>query len=93
MTEYQAHRISNTALRVAALTVLVVGLTAGGVAYLWFAHRHVNVSDPEMMMRIVIWGEPRLGERVGGLIVLGSVFVSSVLAWCAHVMRRRSQAM
>jgi hypothetical protein len=56
MTEYQAYRISNTELRVAALTVLVVGLTAGGLAYLWFAHRHVNVSDPEMMMRIAIWG-------------------------------------
>jgi hypothetical protein len=27
-------------------------------------------------MRIVIWGEPRLGERIGGLIALGSVFVT-----------------
>jgi hypothetical protein len=93
MAQYQAYRISSTALRVAALAVLVVGLTAGGLAYLWFAHRHVNVSDPEMMMKIVIWGEPRLGERVGGLIALGSVFVASILAWCAHVMSSRSVTM
>ena len=78
-------------MRVAALAVLVIGLTAGGLVYLWFAHRHVNVSDPDMMMRIVIWGEPHLGERVGGLLALGSVFVASILAWCAHVTSSRSE--
>jgi hypothetical protein len=93
VAEYQAYRISSTTLRAAALAVLVIGLTAGGLAYLWFAHRHVNVSDPVMLVRIEIWGEPRLGERVGGLIGLGSVFVVSILAWCAHVMSSRSVTM
>jgi hypothetical protein len=46
-----------------------------------------------MLVRIEIWGEPRLGERVGGLIGLGSVFVVSILAWCAHVMSSRSVTM
>jgi hypothetical protein len=90
---YQTYRMRSTVLRVAALAVLVIGITAGGLAYLWFAHRRVNVSDPEMMMRIVIGGEPRLGERVGGLLALGSVFVASVLFWCAHVMSSRSATM
>jgi len=89
MAGYQAYRISSTALRVAALAVLMIGLTAGGLAYLWFAHRHVNVPSPHMLEKIVIWGEPRLGERVGGLIALGAVFVASILAWCAHVVSSR----
>ena len=90
MSEYRAYRVSGRTLWISASAVLVIGLSAGVLAHFWFAHRHVNVPDPEMLMRIVIWGEQRLGERVGGLIALGSLFVASMLAWCAHVRSSES---
>jgi hypothetical protein len=88
MAEYRTYRISSTVLRITAITVFVLGLVAGTLTYLWFAHRHIGVNDGAMMMRITTLGEPRLGERVGGLIALGSSSIASLLVWSSHVRGR-----
>jgi len=80
--------VSST-LRLLALVLVGLGLLIGLGVFSWFDHRHITTSEGAFMMRTTTLGEPHLGERVGGLILLGFVFKASVLAWSGHVLRQR----
>ena len=73
-------------LRLVALFVLVLGTAAALSIFLWFDHRQVTVDS--LSTKVTVLGEPRIGERVGGLLFLASVLAASLLFWAGHLKSR-----